>query len=325
MTEDDANTAETPGASFDATALRRARHEANLTQAQLADRLGVRLYTVEQWEWGTRPVPADMAPAILDALRGDSSAMPPQETVAADDSLRLPRAVGGYDPVAVESLLRQLTETTAHLQADVSASTLRIRELEAELVASAGRTTDVLDESSARDQEDLLRDTLVTAQRAANELREEARRGATSALRKARLRASRTLAEAERALADAHAEAEALQRAAAKQAELTIAEAERARLSIEAELERLGQAARQEAERILRDAEHERRKIRDEISDLERVADAQRAELRVFLQTLLDRVDLPADERDLASVIFEHEMSQKASWQSPGDDLEQQD
>src|SRR6478752_4861544 len=169
MTDHDRETAGTPRAAFDATSLRHARHDANITQAELADRLGVRLRTVEQWEWGTRAIPPELAEQLT-AAQGRASAQ------------ALPDA--------------------------------------------------------------LLRDTLVTAQKAARDVREDARRTASDALRKARKRARRATEEADR-----------LAELARERAHRTVAEAEEIRGRIEAELERLTRAARREAERMLREAE----------------------------------------------------------------------
>ena len=57
----------------------------------------------------------------------------------------------------------------------------------------------------------------------------------------------------------------------------------------------------------------QRRLIKDEIIELEREAAAKRGEIRSLLLALLAREDEPAaaDERNLAEVIFEHEMSRR--------------
>src|SRR6185312_3837049 len=193
MTEDELEGTDTPATALDATALRHARHEANLTQAQLAERLGVRVLTVEQWEWRARPIPASLVPAIRAALAPE----PQPEDADVQDEVADERPA--EDPQLLEATSRQR-------------------------------------------QEAILRDTLLTAQRAASDVREQARRSATLALRKARRRARRLLAEAEQ-------DRERAARAAAESA--------RARRTIEAELEQLARAAREEAERVLREAEHE--------------------------------------------------------------------
>jgi transcriptional regulator with XRE-family HTH domain len=286
MTEDELEGADTPATALDATALRHARHEANLTQAQLAERLGVRVLAVEQWEWGTRPIPASLVPAIRGAL--DVSPGPPAAEVAAA-SPEPPRE----DTELVESLFEQATSTTARLQKDVAAFMRRIEELEDAVEDSERR---LFDATSRQTHEALLRDTLVTAQKAAAEVREDARRGATLALRKARRRARRMLDEAEQ------------ERARAAHA---ATEAARLRRTIEAELEQLTRAAREEAERVLREAEHERRRIRDEIVELERTAEEHRAQMAAILRSMLERVEARDDEPPLAEVIFKHEMARR--------------
>src|SRR6185312_588452 len=236
MTEDELEGTDTPATALDATALRHARHEANLTQAQLAERLGVRVLTVEQWEWRARPIPASLVPAIRAALAPE----PPPEDADAQDEV----ADGGptENPQLVESLFEQAAATTARLQRDVAAFMRRIEELEDAVADSERRSAQLLEATSRQRQEAILRDTLLTAQRAASDVREQARRSATLALRKARRRARRLLAEAEQ-------DRERAARAAAESA--------RARRTIEAELEQLARAAREEAERVLREAEHE--------------------------------------------------------------------
>jgi len=290
MTDHDRETAGTPRAAFDATSLRHARHDANITQAELADRLGVRLRTVEQWEWGTRAIPPELAEQLTAALGQQAAPNEATDSPAGEATRASPR------PQPAQPSLSELSAKTAQLEADVASSSRRIRELEVERDRAQRR-------ASAQALPDaLLRDTLVTAQKAARDVREDARRTASDALRKARKRARRATEETDR-----------LAELARERAHRTVAEAEEIRGRIEAELERLTRAARREAERMLREAERERRLIKDEIIELEREAAAKRGEIRSLLLALLAREDEPAaaDERSLAEVIFEHEMSRR--------------
>jgi cell division septum initiation protein DivIVA/DNA-binding XRE family transcriptional regulator len=315
MTEDEVNGGGTPVTALDATALRHARHEANMTQAQLAEALRVTLLTVEQWEWGTRPVPPSLVPAIFEALGQVSEPeeepepdAPPAESEADEEP--------AYDPTVVESLFEQVSATTARLQADVAEFLHRIEELEDVVDDSDRRGARLLDAASPERYEAILRETLLTAQKAAHDVREDARRTATLALRKARRRAARLLDEAERERARADEDAQALRHSA----ERTLAEAERARRTIEAELERLTRAAREEAERVLREAEHERRRITDEILELQRAAEGHREEIRSLLHSMLERVEPAEEEPHLAEVIFKHEMARRRAAAPPPDD-----
>jgi transcriptional regulator with XRE-family HTH domain len=51
-----------------AASLRRARRDAGLSQAELADALGVATYTVSRWEGGHDPITPRRAREIRDAL-----------------------------------------------------------------------------------------------------------------------------------------------------------------------------------------------------------------------------------------------------------------
>jgi cell division septum initiation protein DivIVA/DNA-binding XRE family transcriptional regulator len=314
MTEEEIEAGNDPVTALDATALRHARHEANLTQAQLAERIGVRVLAVEQWEWGTRPVPRELVPAILAAVdtgAGPSAAVeeaerPPTPTVAEQTD------PAPYDPTVVESLFEQVSATTARLQSDVAAFIEQIEELDVTVEESDRRSARFLDAMSRRRHETLLRDTLLTAQKAAHDVREDARRTATAALRKARRRAQRILDEAARERARAAEEADAVHRAAEK----ALAEAKRARDTIDEEIERLTRAAREEAERMLREAEGERQRMKDEIRELEHRAERHREEMRGFLRSMLGRLD-PGDQPHPAEMLFKDEMARRRAERRP--------
>jgi cell division initiation protein len=85
-------------------------------------------------------------------------------------------------------LVRELTDAKA-----------RAAELELQVQTAEEHVADVPgDVPDLREQEDLIRDAIVTAQKAANEVREEARRSASEVLRDAESRAEEIVAEAEK-------------------------------------------------------------------------------------------------------------------------------
>ena len=147
-----------------ATSLRHARHDANITQAEAwRDRLGVRLRTVEQWEWGTRAISPELAEHLTAAL-GQQAA--PNE---ATDSPAVAATRASPRPQPAQPSLSELSAKTAQLEADVASSSRRIRELEVERDRAQRR-------ANAQALPDALsRDTLVTAQKAARDVREDAR------------------------------------------------------------------------------------------------------------------------------------------------------
>jgi len=286
--------------------LRQARRAAELTQAELADRLGVRLWMVDQWESGTRAIPVDRAEEIAAAtgwrsagtagveLGSDAPAAreetravleiepdddaelrpvlvsPTMEPVHDDTSpldLELPRALRGYEPAAVHALLGELAAARDLLVRELNDAKARAAQLEDQVQAAEERVAEAPGElPDLREQEDLIRDAIMTAQKAANDVREEARRGASEVLG----------------------------------------------------------AAQSQAEQIVGEAEKERERLAEEISRLEQHAETSRVAVSEFLSLLLDQVNsgpsAAADgtDADLDEVIFEHEIG-KVAETSPAD------
>lgn len=95
------------------------------------------------------------------------------------------KVLRGYDPVAVDAFLELAAEEMGNLVS-------RIDTLE-ERVRSLGETLD-----DYRQMEQALKDTMVSAQRLAEESKEAARRDAELALREARMEGEKIVGEAER-------------------------------------------------------------------------------------------------------------------------------
>lgn len=280
--------------------LQRLRRAAGLTQAELADRLGVRLWMIDQWESGTRPIPddrleelaaatrgqptgtPDVAPKSGDAAAGEvTRAVPDAGAVEHDPQLRpalvastmepvddmwppdpeLPRALRGYEPAAVHALLGELAAARDQLVKDLNDAKTRAAQLEDQAQDADERAVELTgDVPDLRAQGDLIRDAIITAQRAANEVREEARQSASDVL----------------------------------------------------------ESARHQAEQIIAEAEKERERLAEEISRLEQHAETSRVAVSEFLSSLLDQVrPEPAAEHDeadanLDEAIFEHEIGKVA-------------
>lgn len=236
--------------------LREARRRAGLTQSELADRLGVRLWIVDQWESGTRQIPTnrfeDLAEALgsaeeagrADRSRGDAE---PPNLQAAPTSTKmaavaeadnkppdLPRSVRGYDPSAVHAYLGKREAESARLTKELNAARSRIAELEERLGAMEERAEGTPgDAPDLSEEEALLRDILVTAQKAANDVRARAQQEAT---------------------------------------EIT-------------------ESARRDSQQMLRNTEKQRDRLSEEIRRLESHLDSSRAAVTAFLQSLLDEVE----------------------------------
>ncbi len=95
------------------------------------------------------------------------------------------RVFRGYDPVAVDAFLELAAEEMGNLVSRVNSLEERLRTL-----------TETLDDY--RQMEQALKDTMLSAQRLAEESKEAAQRDAQLIQREARLEADRTMAEAER-------------------------------------------------------------------------------------------------------------------------------
>jgi cell division initiation protein len=127
--------------------------------------------------------------------------------------IELGRGLLGYSRRPVDRLLKEIAESFEEVWRERAEYADRIEQLQSEL-------------SRHRDLETLLRTTLVSAERSAHELRDQARR------------------EAELVVEEAHAEARAVTRAAAVERERLRAEARKARALLEAALESAEEAGR---------------------------------------------------------------------------------
>jgi cell division initiation protein len=108
-------------------------------------------------------------------------------TPSSPDELRatLPHSLRGYDPAAVDRLLEQFAATSESLRKERAELEGRVGRLEAEL-------------AEHREIQGLMRDALVSAQRAADELTERTRRECDELLAQARAEADATREESRR-------------------------------------------------------------------------------------------------------------------------------
>src|SRR5919201_6055160 len=125
--------------------------------------------------------------------------------------IELKRGLRGYRCHAVDRLLEEIAESFEEVWRERAEYADRIEQLQSEL-------------ERHRDLETLLRTTLVSAERSAHELRDQAKR------------------EAHLVVEEAHAEARSVTRAAAAERERLTAEASKVRLLLEAALEAVEQA-----------------------------------------------------------------------------------
>jgi cell division initiation protein len=125
--------------------------------------------------------------------------------------LRLKRGLLGYRRGPVDELILEIAESFEEVWRQRADYADRIEQLEGEL-------------SRHRDLESLLRTTLVSAEKSAHELRDQAKR------------------EAELVVGEAHAEARSVTRAAAAERERLLAEARKVRALLEAALDAVDDA-----------------------------------------------------------------------------------
>jgi cell division initiation protein len=125
--------------------------------------------------------------------------------------IRLRRGLRGYRPGPVDELILEIAESFEDVWRERAEYADRIEQLENELARH-------------RDLETLLRTTLVSAERSAHELKDQARR------------------EAGLVLDEAHAEARAVTRAAAAERERLLADARKVRALLEAALDAVADA-----------------------------------------------------------------------------------
>jgi cell division initiation protein len=126
--------------------------------------------------------------------------------------IRFRKGLRGYSPSAVDRIIEEIADSFEEVWRQRADFADRIEQLEGEL-------------SRHRDLETLLRTTLVSAEKSAHELQDQARR------------------EARIILAEAHAEARAVTRAAAAERERLLAEARKVRALLEAALDSVDDAA----------------------------------------------------------------------------------
>jgi cell division initiation protein len=121
------------------------------------------------------------------------------------------RGLRGYSPSAVDKMIEEIADSFEEVWRQRADFADRIEQLEGELARH-------------RDLETLLRTTLVSAEKSAHEQKDQARR------------------EAGIVLAEAHAEARAVTRAAASERERLLAEARKVRALLEAALDSVADA-----------------------------------------------------------------------------------
>lgn len=249
--------------------LRQARKAAGLTQADLAERLDIRLWLVDQWESGAREIPSERGAQLVTALGLEAVEPSPDELPLREEpnvstmatmpdstpvdlgAADFPRALRGYEPDAVHARLGELEARASRLASDLVKERIHASELQERLRVAGEPAEPAGAGPDVREEETLLRDTLMTAQKAANDVREQARREA---------------------------------------AEIT-------------------ETARRGSEQLVKDAEAERTRLMDEIRRLEEHVETSRAAVRAFLNSLLEQVDARPDlARDEAEETFDHEL-----------------
>jgi cell division initiation protein len=125
--------------------------------------------------------------------------------------IRFRRGLRGYSPAPVDRVIEEIADSFEEVWRERADYADRIEQLQGELARH-------------RDLETLLRTTLVSAERSAHEMKDQARR------------------EAGIILAEAHAEARAVTRAAASERERLLAEARKVRALLEAALDSVADA-----------------------------------------------------------------------------------
>src|SRR5579884_1686630 len=135
--------------------------------------------------------------------------------------MRSPRGLFGYKTGPADRLLEDVALSFEDVWRERADLADKVEQLEADLVRY-------------RELESLLRTTLVSAERASSDMKEQARR------------------EAETILAEAHAEARAVQRRALADNERLLAESRKLRIQLEAALAALADEEEQEPERSQR-------------------------------------------------------------------------
>lgn len=208
----DAIDSEAPGPDLSGAQLAEARGLAGLTQRELADRLGVRLWIVDQWESGARPIPHEQLDRIAAAV--ETLAVPGAPEALASAAVRgeiprgltaqeirdaqLPRSLRGYDEAATRRLLGELADAYERVLVERDELRKRVDELAAgEEEEKLRRRVEELEQALAghEESEQVVSRALVAASRAGEELRQEAEAEAQGILDEARRSAEETRRE----------------------------------------------------------------------------------------------------------------------------------
>jgi transcriptional regulator with XRE-family HTH domain len=204
-----------------------ARREAELTQRALADRIGVRLWMVDQWESCARAVPPEQLEHIADAtkrparwfLTGTDDALTELRAKApqarafdaeleAEELERLARGVGEREQalaereVELQELGERLQEARRQADARLADAERKLLELERRRQELANREQSLEDAERERSQTDeaaVVGKALISAQRAADLLQAEAAQETETILAAARIEAKAIEARAQRA------------------------------------------------------------------------------------------------------------------------------
>lgn len=129
------------------------------------------------------------------------------------------QAADGYNPEQVDDFLDALADQIGATNREMQALNARIRELEAALAEAESKTPDYNETGYFKNLESAMRESLIGAQRIADETVSEAQHTAEKTVADANARAEKTVA-------DAKAEAEALLAAAKNEAETIKTESE---------------------------------------------------------------------------------------------------
>ena len=113
------------------------------------------------------------------------------------------QAAEGYNPDQVDDFLDELAGQLGAMNSEISALNNRIKELEAALAAAESKTPDYDETGYFKNLESAMRESLIGAQRIADETVSEAKRSAEKTVADAN-------AQAEKTVADANAQAESL-------------------------------------------------------------------------------------------------------------------
>jgi len=300
---DDAQLEDDPGSghSHEAAAmtgaeLARGRRKAGLTQRELADRLGVRLWLVEQWEAGAKPVPHDQVelvaaaigapavergPALLASADAMGESSPPRLSAQEIREAQLPRSLRGYDEAATRRLLGDVA--SAYERSVSQCNELRERVEQLSRSSSADVDAVIAERDELRRRADELAAELAERDRATPARELEELRGRVKEL-------ERTVAEYEeseqalsRALVAAGRAGEELRKEAEEEAQAILADARRSAEETKREIDDLRDSFENERAAIMEDLKREAlASARDDLLALERTAQPVLEALAVF-------------------------------------------